>query len=150
MYSAADYLIRLPGDTPIPSFENQDCLSKKKYIFDVPLVVRLAQMPSPDVRLKYGILLSAKVLLISFGGHDIGAWDFEKLLPREWIALIVAPGQKTVQSDRLIIIPDGEVFVPDLVGACDIVLGKIGYGTCSEGKAFLLSFTNFYYKFIVF
>ncbi|KWU43930.1 hypothetical protein RHOSPDRAFT_9859, partial [Rhodotorula sp. JG-1b] len=101
-------------------------------------------------------LLDAKVLLVSFGGQAIPrpqtrppsrlssplrrsasyAGPNAGLLPQGWIAIVtgLSGGDNAIRED----LPYGffasekDVYVPDLTWIADCVLGKLGYGTCSE------------------
>lgn len=98
-----------------------------------------------------------KILLVSFGGqvipsprpptstdHDItdSAAGSEidllhnSLLPPGWIAIICGLPSKYHAHDipdRFFSIGDSKFhYVPDLTAIADVVLGKLGYGTCSE------------------
>ncbi|KAJ3122484.1 hypothetical protein HK100_011980 [Physocladia obscura] len=62
------------------------------------------------------------------------------LVPPGWHALIAVPGPMgdllndyidATPSDRVSIEPPG-AYVPDMLRACDVVVGKCGYGTCAE------------------
>ncbi|KAJ3224948.1 hypothetical protein HDU81_008241 [Chytriomyces hyalinus] len=66
--------------------------------------------------------------------------SFGQLIPDGWHALICVPGPKGDLLDDFIESNDasrvtiavGSSYVPDLVQASDVVVGKCGYGTCSE------------------
>jgi len=98
-----------------------------------------------------------KILLVSFGGQvipsprpptstDHGPSDsaagsetdllHNSLLPPGWIAIICGLPSKSHphdMPDRFFSIEDSKFnYVPDLTAIADVVLGKLGYGTCSE------------------
>ncbi|KAA1098792.1 hypothetical protein PGTUg99_018044 [Puccinia graminis f. sp. tritici] len=97
-----------------------------------------------------------KILLVSFGGqvipspspptstdHDLDDGSspnqtrpHDSLLPPGWIAIIcgLPPKARPHQiPDRFFSITDSKFnYVPDLTAIADVVLGKLGYGTCSE------------------
>jgi hypothetical protein len=60
--------------------------------------------------------------------------DEEQLIPKGWIAIVCGLSVKD-GADEL---PENfyaaprDVYVPDLTAICDVLLGKLGYGTCSE------------------
>ena len=60
--------------------------------------------------------------------------ESDSLLPDGWIAIVCGLSGKE-KDDTL---PDGfyaaprDVYMPDLTAVCDVLLGKLGYGTCSE------------------
>ncbi|KAJ3172764.1 hypothetical protein HDU87_007852 [Geranomyces variabilis] len=133
LYAHADYLIRLPGHIPIPSFPTLS----PQYTLDVPLIVRMAQQPRAVVRAALGVPLDAKCVLITFGGFELGnAGDghaIEDVLPPGWCGLVGGQtDDKGVLGDRLRRIRTEKHHMPDLIHAADVVVGKCGYGTCSE------------------
>jgi hypothetical protein len=99
-----------------------------------------------------------KILLVSFGGqvipnprpptstdhgHDLEDLSapnqtppHDSLLPPGWIAIIcgLPPKPRPHQiPDRFFSTTDSKFnYVPDLTAIADVVLGKLGYGTCSE------------------
>ncbi|OAV91336.1 hypothetical protein PTTG_01680 [Puccinia triticina 1-1 BBBD Race 1] len=98
-----------------------------------------------------------KILLVSFGGQvipsprpptstDPGSDDHPEptsqnqprnaLLPPGWIAIVCGLPSKSRPNDmpdRFFSITDSKFnYVPDLTAIADVVLGKLGYGTCSE------------------
>ncbi|KAJ3162287.1 hypothetical protein HDU86_004767 [Geranomyces michiganensis] len=133
LYAQADYLIRLPGYIPIPSFPDPS----PQYTFDVPLIVRMAQESRAVVRNALGIPLDVKCVLITFGGFELGnAGDghaIEEVLPPGWCGLVGGQtDDRGVSGNRLRRIRTEKHHMPDLIQAADVVVGKCGYGTCSE------------------
>ncbi|CAO3671920.1 hypothetical protein G6F70_003648 [Rhizopus microsporus] len=113
---------------PLPGFVRR--------IIDVPLVFRKYQTPREQVLEQVGIpkeiYQTHKILLLSFGGQLLanGKWG-NNPLPPGWICIVCA-------APDSIEMPPGfyraakDAYVPDLTNACDVLLGKLGYGTCSE------------------
>ncbi|SGZ31450.1 BQ5605_C044g12179 [Microbotryum silenes-dioicae] len=58
------------------------------------------------------------------------------LLPKGWIAIVcgLAGNNNEIRNDlpANFYASDKDVYVPDLTATADVVLGKLGYGTCSE------------------
>ncbi|KAI9333183.1 hypothetical protein DFJ73DRAFT_51455 [Zopfochytrium polystomum] len=80
-------------------------------------------------------------------------WVPSDLLPEGWHAIIAVPGPKGDLIDSLIAarsangggaggitIAPRDSYVPDLVGAVDVVAGKCGYSTCAEVVAHKVPF----------
>ncbi|KAL0087137.1 hypothetical protein F4703DRAFT_1942277 [Phycomyces blakesleeanus] len=120
----------VPSSKPtvnLPSYE--------RTIVDVPLVFRKyhndRETVLSDLNIPKHIYETHKVLLLSFGGQNLGEGDWSKTLPDKWICIVCG----TPASVNL---PPGfyraprDAYVPDLTNAADVVLGKLGYGTCSE------------------
>lgn len=124
-YSHSLFLIRLPGYCPMPAFRD---------VIDVPLVVRSVRRSREQVRKDFGVSEDVKVLLFNFGGQD-ARWSLkDQYLPPGWLCWVCgAPAEQELGSNftRL----DRDIYVPDLIGASDCMLGKIGYGTVSETLA---------------
>lgn len=106
-------------------------------IIDVPLVFRKYRLPREQVLDQVGIpkeiYNTHKILLLSFGGQLLGNDGGLKghPLPPGWICIVCA-------APDHVDMPQGfyraakDAYVPDLTNACDVLLGKLGYGTCSE------------------
>jgi L-arabinokinase len=130
----ANYLLRMPGWIDVPAFPDPD---NNPRIFDTTLVVRRHRRSREEVRRSLGLSVDDKVLLISFGGHFLAepGWADRNFLPPGWVGLICGPGARQMHSNsgtRLANVPMSEAYVPDLANASDVVLGKLGFGTCSE------------------
>ncbi|KAF8925904.1 hypothetical protein BGZ58_000382 [Dissophora ornata] len=101
---------------------------------DVPLVVRKAINTREDVLRSLGVdeetIKTKKMVLVSFGGQRLKqGWGSP--LPDGWIGVICGLPVSHELPDGFYRSPHG-VYVPDLTHAADIVIGKLGYGTCSE------------------
>jgi hypothetical protein len=106
-------------------------------VVDVPLVVRMARRSSQEVRAELGLpAISSetdaplKVALLMYGGQPAGAhWAVDaRSAPPGWavVALGGAPGAPGAPLPPNFYVADSGCYTPDLVGACDVVLGKIG------------------------
>ncbi|KAL1918853.1 uncharacterized protein VTP21DRAFT_2875 [Calcarisporiella thermophila] len=147
-YRHSQLLVRLPGHINIPAFEGVKPVSpseffargtglNKRWVVDVPLVVRKAHRTRDEVLRSLGIPQSIaathKVLLLSFGGQKEGKEGWGDCLPPGWICIVCGAGTSTL-PDRFYRAPR-DAYVPDLNEAADVVLGKLGYGGCSEAVA---------------
>jgi L-arabinokinase len=124
-YCNAEYYIQLPGMMPVPNnFQGQ--------VIPAPLVGRQAVTPRDVVRGKYGIPSSAIVVLFGFGGHSMSDLSLSSmLLPQDWICLVLQGEGVQMPSEHFIPL-SRNIFVPDILAASDVMLGKLGYGTVSE------------------
>jgi hypothetical protein len=106
-------------------------------------VARRPRTSRGEVRGRLGIPGDEPMLLMSMGGVR---WDYGPLRGledhnRHWV--VVPGGAREVRRrGRLILLPFcSDFFHPDLVHACDAVVGKLGYSTVAEayrsGAAFL-------------
>ncbi|KAF9185470.1 hypothetical protein BGZ51_002643 [Haplosporangium sp. Z 767] len=108
--------------------------SLTRKVIDVPLVVRMAVNTREDVLRMLGVdedtIRTKKMVLVSFGGQRLKqGWG--NPLPEGWIGVICGLPIDHELSEGFYRSPHG-VYVPDLTRAADIVIGKLGYGTCSE------------------
>jgi UDP:flavonoid glycosyltransferase YjiC (YdhE family) len=98
-------------------------------------VSRKPTTPADRIRQKLGVPLGAQVVLITMGGVP---WEFTSLEPmlREDGIYFVIPGaaaEHMQRRDNLVLLPRRTGFYhPDLVRACDAVIGKAGYSTLAE------------------
>ncbi|GJJ74452.1 hypothetical protein EMPS_06810 [Entomortierella parvispora] len=105
-----------------------------RQVIDVPLVVRKAINTREDVLRSLGVdeetIKTKKMVLVSFGGQRLKqGWG--NPLPEGWIGVICGLPVEHELPEGFYRSPHG-VYVPDLTEAADIVIGKLGYGTCSE------------------
>lgn len=129
-YSHCLFLLRLPGYCPMPAFRD---------VIDVPLVVRKARRSREEVRKELGVSDDTKLVIFNFGGQQ-ASWTLkEESLPPGWICLVCAASPKQVFPPNFKRLA-ADVYTPDLIAACDCMLGKIGYGTVSEALAYKIPF----------
>ncbi|KAI9264863.1 hypothetical protein BDA99DRAFT_507104 [Phascolomyces articulosus] len=107
----------------------------ERRIIDVPLVFRKYHTEREEVLQGLGIPQEIydthKILLLSFGGQALGKGGWIDPLPEGWICIVCcAPDGVTLP--RNFYRASRDAYVPDLTNAADVVLGKLGYGTCSE------------------
>jgi hypothetical protein len=105
-------------------------------IIDVPLVFRKFQTSREQVLDQVGIPKQVydthKILLLSFGGQLLAngsTWG--NPLPPGWICIVCA-APDSIEMPPLFYRAAKDAYVPDLTNACDVLIGKLGYGTCSE------------------
>jgi L-arabinokinase len=125
-YSHADAMILYPGfNTPLGAYRQ----------IQAPLIARLASRGRGAVRGALGIPADTKVLLLGFGGHST-AWSLEdSFLPLGWVCLVLSSKQSDMPSGDRFIALDPDVYAPDYVGAADVWIGKLGFGSVSEALA---------------
>ena len=105
-YRKATLYLRLPMGAPTAAFRRVE---------EAPLMGRVSRLTREQAREAAGLGLDEKVALIAFGGFETGY-------------KVDLPGYKLLRvGPQSLDLP----FV-DLVQACDLVVGKPGYGTMSE------------------
>ena len=95
---------------------------------------RKIKTPSGEIRQRLGISASGKVIIITAGGVPKNYGFIEKLKTQTATHFIIPGASNSVHiQDNLILLPENsEFFHPDLVNACDAVIGKAGYSTIAE------------------
>ncbi|KAM3694080.1 hypothetical protein ACB098_07G030800 [Castanea mollissima] len=129
-YSHSEFVIRLPGYSPMPAFRG---------VIDVPLVVRRLHKSREEVRKDLGVLDDVKLVILNFGGQPAGWKLKEEYLPAGWLCLVCGASDNQELPPNFIKLAK-DVYTPDLIAASDCMLGKIGYGTVSEAMAYKLPF----------
>jgi hypothetical protein len=97
-------------------------------------VSRKIRMAAGQVRQKLGLPEAARFVLLSMGGV---AWDYsflEGLEARPDLYFVTADSSRHLAGpENLILLQrDSGLFHPDLVNACDAIIGKVGYSTLAE------------------
>ncbi len=103
----------------------------------VPPVYRRARSDAAGVRRRLGIENDRPIVLVTMGGIP-GRFDFlDRLTGAPGASFVVFAG--TAGPERrgnLLLLPDrSPVFVPDLIAAAELVVGKLGYSTVAEAWA---------------
>ena len=122
-FRAADYLVQTE---PV-------CLRRAADLRTSP-VSRAPRSPRRLTRARLGIPPRAKAVLITMGGIP-GEYEFLHRLEAERGVTFVIPGSHASIERRgnLVLLPHHSTyFHPDLVTACDAVVGKLGYSTVAE------------------
>ena len=101
----------------------------------VPPVARAPRSPRPSVRRRLGIPDHAPLVLASMGGIRFRYGKLDHLEDAPDGAWVVVPGgaESVLHRGRLVLLPfHSRYYHPDLVGAADVVVGKLGYSTVAE------------------
>lgn len=108
--------------------------SKKRVQLTTGPISRSSRSHRKEVRNRLGISHQNKMVLITMGGIP-KQHPFMEQLRRQKNVFFVAPGAGTRYRTwgNVIFLPHhSDFFHPDLVGAADAVVGKVGYSTLSE------------------
>ncbi len=122
-FRAADYHIQ---SEPVCRYGGADLVT--------PPVSRAPRMLRQATREKLGIPRRAKAVLITMGGIP-SEYDFLQRLEEQRGLYFVIPGNggSARREGNLVLLPHrSEFYHPDLVNACDAVIGKLGYSTVAE------------------
>jgi hypothetical protein len=120
-YALAHAVIRLPGYVPF--------MFSGPQIIDAPMHFRVAKQTRSETLAEHGLqcLQEKKILLHCFGGHSMDTPSETPKLPQGWACI-----SQTIHQPPFFHKISHHVYMPDLIAACDVVLGKLGWGTCSE------------------
>jgi UDP:flavonoid glycosyltransferase YjiC (YdhE family) len=103
--------------------------------FTTPPVSRSPRTPIDIVRERLSIPAEAKAILLTMGGIEPEQYRFLDQLPERDIYFVI-PGGGRAAMERVgnaILLPHhSQFFHPDLLNACDAVVGKLGYSTVAE------------------
>ncbi len=101
----------------------------------VPPVARSSRRSRNDVRAGLGIPEDAPMVVVSMGGvpwHYRGFSKFE-LGDGPWVVVPGGSEAAVRRHGRLVLLPfHSEIYHPDLIGAADVVVSKLGYSTVAE------------------
>ncbi|MCB1142219.1 MAG: hypothetical protein H7A24_08580 [Leptospiraceae bacterium] len=119
-YSLADLGLILPFACPIKSVGNQE---------PIGLIGRSPRRERNEIRKELNFSDSKTYILFSFGAYGLSDSDFDfSNLPPEYS--IVISRLSGFRNERVIAFDD--IYYPDLLSACDLVITKPGYGILAE------------------
>lgn len=97
-------------------------------------VSRASRLSKKETREKLGINESSNVVFISLGGIAKEHKFLDRLLQYPEVIFILSGATDIMENrDNLIFLPPHtDIYHPDLVGASDCVVGKVGYSTVAE------------------
>ncbi len=99
-------------------------------------VSRKIRTPGKQIRKKLGISSKDKAVMITMGGISQKNTFSGQLTNQQNIYFIIPGGSPSMRfqfQDNLLLLPlHSDLFHPDLVNACDAVIGKVGYSTLAE------------------
>ncbi len=122
-YNDVDYHIQIE---PVCSYQNADLAT-------LP-ISREVRSSSQQIRQKLSIPDGVTLVLITMGGIPENYLFLEQLKHQRDVYFIIPGGSQTMKlDDNLVLLPrHSDLFHPDLVNACDAVIGKLGYSTLAE------------------
>jgi hypothetical protein len=129
-YAEADVLLRLPLHAT-----TQDAFCAFERVEDVPLIARRARRTRFEVRRELGLKQDARVVLVSFGGFGARGFSLTGLGRWTRYVFIVTPplteGARRPAENVLALNETPPDYV-SLLGACDAVITKPGYGIVAD------------------
>ncbi|OZJ06226.1 hypothetical protein BZG36_00819 [Bifiguratus adelaidae] len=127
--------LHLPSVSTSP-IRSYDPTVRQRLIIDIPLVFRKYRTPRDQVledilHIPPEIHKTHKIILLSFGGQILGKEGWGDPLPEGWICVVCGTPDSLQLQEGFYRAPR-DAYIPDLTNAVDVVIGKLGYGTCSE------------------
>jgi L-arabinokinase len=129
-YAKADALWRLPLHS-----RGGDAFLAFKHIQDLPFIARRASRPARDVRRALEISETATVVLLSFGGFSANGLDLTRLGQLSDYTFVVTPPFSTSGANlpaNVVAVNERPSDYVSLLGACDAVVTKPGYGIVAD------------------
>jgi UDP:flavonoid glycosyltransferase YjiC (YdhE family) len=123
VFDTADYHIQTE---PVCAYGAVDLITQP--------VSRKPKTPAQQIRKQLGIPPEARVVMITMGGIP-GQYPFVSQLTQQSGVCFVIPGASAAvqRRENVVLLPHhSDFFHPDLVHACDAVIGKAGYSTVAE------------------
>ncbi|KNE59108.1 hypothetical protein AMAG_03450 [Allomyces macrogynus ATCC 38327] len=114
-----------------------ELLRKHVPVATIPLFGRAAIQNPAALRARYNIPPSNKVALLTFGGHDSQRLFASKTLQFSKWTFVGA-----VEHPDVLYLDPKTTHIPDWMAVADVVVGKVGFGTCTE---IALAGTPFFY-----
>jgi len=106
-------------------------LERYTNVEDISLIAKSNNMTKEEARHALGVSMDEKFALVSLGG--IGAGDFFNTIEERVTSMgLFTLGEGEPRHGRMIRFERGSVPHSTLLAACDVVIGKLGYGLCSE------------------
>lgn len=115
----------------------EPCCASTPGAVAVPPVARAPRSRRTAVRRRLGIPDHAPLVLASMGGIRFRYGKLDHLGDAPDGAWVVVPGgaESVLRRGRLVLLPfHSRYYHPDLVGAADVVIGKLGYSTVAEAS----------------
>jgi hypothetical protein len=123
VFESADYQIQTE---PVSVYRPANLLT--------PPVSLTARTPASEVREKLGVPGDAQAVLITMGGIESQHTFLSRLKEQSHVYFVIpGSGHSSQTEDNLVLLPHHSHFIhPDLINACDNVIGKLGYSTVAE------------------
>ncbi|MCP4112597.1 MAG: hypothetical protein GY749_44900 [Desulfobacteraceae bacterium] len=127
LFAKADFRIQTE---PVCCYQKADLITSP--------VIRKIRTPREQVRKKLGITDNKKTVMVTMGGtknsQPLSEVTDRKLRHEQDVCFVVPGAADSVEIyDNIVCLPHkSDFFHPDLVNACDAVIGKVGYSTLAE------------------
>lgn len=106
-------------------------MEKYSNILEIPLIARRSQFSKEEAKKRLGLPLDKKFALVSLGGLGSDRF-FSSINRRVTVCGLLSLGDRTMVDGRMRWYDRRVTAHEDLMAAADVVIGKMGYGLCSE------------------
>jgi len=133
-YHMVDEWLKLPSHHPMPEVE-EGGVRKGPKVCEVPLVVRRPHRGRHQARKEINLPPDYHHLaILSVGDHDHPeAWNLkDEYLPDGWRCLVIGLNDRQVKLGSKFHMVCRDAYIPDLMMAADVIVGKLGYSTMAE------------------
>jgi hypothetical protein len=123
LFGAADYRLQT---APV-------CVERRADLVTRP-VSRKPTAPAEQIRAQLGLAAEARVVMITMGGIPMHYAFLQQLTEQRDVSFIIPGAAESIQRQgNLVLMPHRtSLFHPNLLHACDAVIGKVGYSTLAE------------------
>ena len=121
-YRKATLALSLPFPCNLQIFSNQ---------MSIPLIARISALDKREARKRFGLPVTAKIVLVSFGGFGLERLPRERL-KRYGDFFFVTTGRVPKKEKNFLVFPEPQPHYEDLVRAADVVVSKPGYGIVAD------------------
>lgn len=123
LFRAADYRLQT---APV-------CVERRADLVTRP-VSRKPTAPPEQIRAQLGLAAEAKVVMITMGGIPMHYAFLQQLAEQREVSFVIPGAADSIQQQgNLVLMPHRtSLFHPNLLYACDAVIGKVGYSTLAE------------------
>ena len=123
LFSAAEYRMQTE---PVCAYHAADLVTHP--------VSRKPTASSASIRQRLGLPAQARVVMITMGGIPMQYPFLQQLAAQPDISFIIPGASESIQHyGNVVLLPHRTgLFHPNLVSACDAVIGKVGYSTLAE------------------
>ena len=100
-------------------------------LISIPLIARTSALNKKQARKRFGLPLTAQIVLVSFGGFGLERLPWERL-KGSGDFFFVTTGEVPKKEKGFVILPEAQPHYEDLVRAADVVVSKPGYGIVAD------------------
>ena len=124
-YAKATLALTLPYPCNMDVFKQRE---------PIPWVARVSDLAKKQARRKFGLPLTADLVLLSFGGLGLKRLRWDKLREMRDYVFVTMADEKKIDGN-ILVLPDAQRHYEDLVRAVDFIVTKPGYGIVADAIA---------------